>query len=445
MAVLPDYTIMKTTLLILQVTLIAAFIAAAATARAITFTAPERITDGTMRYQLARNSSRAIAFDSDDRLHLVYWVGGETTTALAPSYVYYRSWTNAGGWTAPQNIDDSFASATRLGGRHPSLIVKGDDSIFVTWHDHRHGSSPAAYNDNTEIYADQKSKTGSFSATDIRLTTSSSGNGGDNGYVPQPVLDANGRIIIAWYDFNANASTADIYLKTSDTAGAFNLADTMPQMRMTNLTDRSGAPSFSFPAITVTGDGARHLAWTSGSITGGALYCGDAAIGATFVTPTQLSTVAGDAFDPPHIAAAPDGTLWVLNADENGGANEKLTLRKRAAASSTFNAPIIIDPQTARQYGGAMAIGADGFIHLAWVDERAGAQVFYAKFNPANSQLSDEMAITSSGIWARPSIVLSSAGLPFVVLEEPTSLSNGDIWFVRPVSASAASTWDSYE
>ncbi|MCA9443974.1 MAG: hypothetical protein KC964_24480, partial [Candidatus Omnitrophica bacterium] len=62
---------------------------------------------------------------------------------------------------------------------------------------------------------------------------------------------ADGRVSIAWYDFGLDGDIADLFLKTSDPAGLFDLGETLTEMRITNKDDRGGNGSYSVPDLAV--------------------------------------------------------------------------------------------------------------------------------------------------------------------------------------------------
>jgi hypothetical protein len=338
-------------------------------------------------------------------------------------------------------VDHALQGATRIGARHPSLAIAPDDAVWIAWEDHRHGSSTFSYIDNNEVYANSKPAGGSFAASDIRLTTSTAGPPGDNAYTPKIVSLGDGRLSVLWYDFTANFDVADLYLKTSSNAGVFDTGESMASMRLTNETARSGAPSFTVPDVAVDASGTLHVTWATGEGAIADLYYGSVTPGGTL---SQQLLAAGVAsyFDPPRIAVAPGGDVWIANGD---GTN-KVTLRRKPAASSTWDSPIDIATQTAPSAGPTMAFADSGDLHLAWVDERSGSHVYHALFS--GGSLTDEQAVTiTSGEYARPVVLLDAQENPFLLYEVKSNaaLPGGDLWFVQPDVPTAVWSWESYQ
>jgi hypothetical protein len=409
------------------------------------FTPPERITGGDAKYQLSRTASHVMALDSGGRLHIVFWQGGVATTPTTPSFVYYRNWSF--GWSPKIALDNSAVGSSHLGGRHPSLVVTDDDDVFVVWHDHRHCTAAGNWIDNVEIYGDLKPANGTFSPDDIRLTNSSAPHPGDNSYTPKVAKGPDGRLSLLWYDYNADRNTSDLYLNTSDTAGVFNGSLPMASYRITDAAERGGGPSFTVPDIAVDGNGTRHLAWAGGLGPGVNLYYAEAPEGASHVTEQLLAAGATDFFDPPHIEAAPNGDVWVVYGDDSALGGEDIFLRRRRDGQPSFDPPVTIAADPARQYAPDIEVDALGMAHLVWIDNRGGAHVEYAVYDPNASLLSDEQALTpGTGPWARPALLLDSEGGVYVLWEEDISVSAGDIWFTttkKPV-LSSVENWTAY-
>lgn len=390
-----------------------------------------------------------MAFDSVGELHFAYWSGGSVTMPSAPSYIYHRSWTYGGGWSTQTEIDDSVQAAQHVGGRHPTLAITPDDTVWVAWHDHRHGTSGGSWIDNIEMYADKRPSGGSFSASDLRLTTSTGLGSGLNGFTARlGVHPATGIISVGWYDFEANSSVSDIYLKSSDGSGNFNLAETIPAMRATNEALRAGTPAYTVPDMVVDSTGARHLTWAGGSGADVNLYYGTAATGSTALSEVLLGAAVTDFFDPPHITTDSNNDVWIAYADDTLVNNENIVLLRRRAGQPTFDAPFAVKSSAAREYSVDHAIDASGKLHLVWVDERSGRHIYYGRYNPATTTLETEVRITlATGSWIRPAILLRGSDL-YVIYEQDTNpLNAGDLWFTTTFEPNAieVDAWRNYE
>ncbi|MCG3197425.1 MAG: hypothetical protein HUU16_12755 [Candidatus Omnitrophica bacterium] len=412
------------------------------------FTAPQRITNGAAKYNLSRTPNSILALDSAGKLHLTYWSGGIQTTPGTPSYVYYRSWTVTEGFSPQVSIDDSRVGPNHVGGRHPSITVTADNTVWVVWHDHRDSTADGNWINNVEIYGDRLPPGGSFGSTDIRLTNTNAGHPGDNGYTPKIARGPDGRLSLAWYDSHfSSGDFADIFLKTSDPLGVFDLGEPMSAMRLTDLADHPTIP-YSVPDFAVDSSGTRHLAWAGGYGPDVNLYYAAAPLGATTVQEVLLAPGATDFFDPPRMVCAPNGDVWIACGDDSNPQGEDVVLFRRRAGQPTFDPPISIAPDPARQYAPDLEVDSQGKVHLVWVDERGGAHVLYGVYDPLLDQLLEEQPVTPEpGNWARPSLALGPDGDTHVIWEEDRALGEGDIWFCttkRPPTSSVEA-WSLYE
>ena len=436
---------MKAVPAILLAPLIPAALLLPGISRAADFAAPVAVTDGSGNDQLARNPGHCAAFDSLGRLHLVYWQGGVRTSETTPSFVYHTRWDPVDGWSAPVILDNSESGGAHIGGRHPSLAIQPGDTVFVTWHDHRHSTaSPGAWIDNVEIYADKMPLGGTFSSSDIRLSETSAPHLGDSGYVPIPAALDDGSLAVTWYDFNADNQVSDLYIKYSGTNGDFS-TEPLSSLRLTDLDDRGGSPSYTLADLAVDSNDDRFAIWIEG--TGGASPIHFASVPKP---PSILaeSTIASDCagyFDPPKIVAAPNDDLWVVYTDVSGSDGDVLLLR-RPAGGGAFDAPVNLASQAGiEESAGDLAVDDSGDVHAAWIDERNGRHVFYSRLAAPGYTAAEEIQVTeTAGPWERPAIVLNGGGEPWILFEENSSGSEGTIWAASPPPTNTTDSWSIY-
>lgn len=422
----------------------------AETATAATFSAPEKITDTAAKYQLSRTANSIMALDCSGRLHLTYWSGRIVTNPANPSYIYYRTWKPGEEWTAQVTIDESMVDGDHVGGRHPSLTLTPEGGVWVVWQDHRHCTPAGNWIDNTELYGDFKpTGASSFINGDIRLTATSALHTGDNGYTPKIALDAEGRLSLLWYDYHSNQGISDLYIKTSNTAGVFDLGESIDSMRVTVASERGNTPPFTVPDLALDAAGSRHAVWAAGEGSGVDMYYGVFALDGGS-TVTLLRPGATDFFDPPHTAIAPSGDLWIACADLSVQSGPKLVLLRRGEGETGFDAPRTVTTPGITRFPD-LKIDDQGKVHLVWVDERAGTKVYYGVYDPDLETLTEEVDLgVSSGSWVRPSLVLDPGGNADIVFEKSVGLPAGEIWFTSSRTAAiehcplGARQWSSY-
>lgn len=419
-----------------------------------TFSEPEIVTDGATRYRLSRSTTSSTGFDDAGVLHAAYWSGFDGGTSPAfPSFVYHRTWTRQTGWSAATIVDDSEDGlGAHVGGREPSLAFDQAGGVWVAWHDHRHSTALGNWIDNLEIYADYLPEEGAFSSSDIRLTNTSAGGAGDNGYTARLAAGPDGATHVAWFDFHFDGNVSDIFLKKSDASGIFDLGETMADMRLTDLADRGGMPAYATPDLAVDHLGFRHLVWTTGFGGGGDIYYGQLAVGATTASETLLAPGSGDFFDPPRVVAASNGDVWVAFGDDAGpGGNENVTLMLREVVGrgvGSFGAPIPVTSDPGRQYAPDLEVDSAGMVHLAWLDRRGGQRhIYYGVFDPNLGALAFEVQVTTeSAEWDRPALSLNGDGDVFLLFERNAGPAAGDLWFATTIAPLAADgAWERFQ
>lgn len=411
------------------------------------FSTPAKITDGTRKYQMSRTANGIMAVDSAGTLHVTYWAGGISTTPGSPSYVLYRSWNPVQGWSEQESIDDSTYSGYHVGGRHPSLALTADESVWVVWHDQRHCTPLGNWINNTEIYGDLRPRGGSFSSTDTRLTLTSASHYGDNSYTPKIARGPDGKLNLVWYDFHYDYDVSDLFLISSDSSGVFTPVEDLSSARITNKGDRGGAPAFTVPDIAVDAAGTRHLVWVAGSGAGVDLYYGSVSSAGSVSTPIKLASAAADFYDPPHITTGMNGDVWVMYGDDTVVDQEEITILKKTTGQTSFDSPFTFPADSARQYGVDGVTDSQGRLHLVWVDEREGIQIRYGLYDPVSNSLNSEKVLTESdNYWMRPSIERDSNGNLYVLWEEDISASEGEIWFTTnwEPGTTAVEAWREY-
>ncbi|MCA9438339.1 MAG: hypothetical protein KC978_21315, partial [Candidatus Omnitrophica bacterium] len=267
---------------------------------------------------------------------------------------------------------------------------------------------------------------------------------------PKIATHSDGMVSIAWYDFGLDGNIADLFLKTSDPAGVFDLGETLPQMRITNKNDRGGIGSYSVPDLAVDLDGNHHLCWVSGLGAAADLFYAEAIEGGTTVNGTLLQPGATDFFDPPHITVSEEGDVWIAYADEalKGIGDEDIVILRRRAGQPGFDTATPVLTDSAREYGPDIEIDSKGFVHLVWVDERSGTHVYHGIFEPENLTLLSEVKLTETdGNWERPSILLDDRDQVYVLWEEEIGFNSGAIWFSTDAAepSSRVGNWNLYD
>ncbi len=419
---------------------------------ALVFSPVTKLTDNAHRYRLSKVGNSIMEFDSiEGKLHLVYWAGEDAVTSTMPSYIYYRTWTSSTGWSAQQSIADSFAdSSLYIGGRHPSVAISGNGRLWTVWHDHRNcHSSPGNWIDNIEIYGDCKTAATDFTDTDIRLTNSTAGHLGDNGYSPKIISLNDNRFAIVWYDFSLDRTTSDLFLNMSDTNGNFNPDETISDMRLTNSSNRESGISYSVPDIAVDGNGFLHLVWTEGFGSIGNLYYG-MATSEGILSSEQLFRANGANYnEPAHITSDKDGNIWIIWTDRRNQSNPDIYLIMYDILQSSFKDEIRVTAAPTFQRFADIEFTNDGLGYILWIDgEGIESKVIFSTFNSTANDLSEEIVIASNpGRWSNVSLELINDNSIMIIMERDLGTSDSGLYYTigTYVKPSSVDNWQYYE
>ena len=412
------------------------------------FLPEERVTplDG-RNYEMTRNPNHAMAVGRDGTVHLVFWDGLSDTSTSHPSTVWYCRRDPAGRWGAPEVVDDSYTSqGMRIGGRHPSLVLRPTGEVRVFGHDYRNCSASKKWIDNIEIYADSRPPSGSFSSNDLRLTTTTAAHDGDNGYVPQAVAAPSGEIFVAWYDYHFNRSLADLFLIKSDTQGRFP-PQPLDSWRLTNIVQRGDGISYTLPDLALDSSNTAHIVWTKDNLAGYRAYSARRDSGGTLSTPAVLSPVGSDFYDPPHITAGPRGDIYAIWTDHGGVGNTAIYAARLRPGMSAFDPAMRVTLAAAVALHGDAKVDSLGLLHVAWADRRGGtAAVFYGVFDPDRAVLLSESKISEgSDDSIRPCVALNESGRVYIAWLDYRH-GNGQIYFRTNQQLSRASVqWNQYQ
>jgi len=418
------------------------------------FQSPLALTDSSEIFQLSRNSNNSAAFDSNGRLHVTYWSGEFSTTPDTPSFVYYQNWTLADGFSSRESIDDSFydngTSLVKYGGRHPSLAIRNDDSVYVTWHDSRHAdpNPPAGAIDNLEIYLDVKPSGGSFSSTDIRISNTSAVHLGDNSYNPSIIAKGDGSISILWHDFNFDPDVSDIFNLTSDTNGSFT-SQPILNLRLTDADDRTALPfidrGYSLADHAVDNSYNIYSVWTNSYSADGGLYFAEIPSSPAIVSEQVLNASVGGFFDPPKITAAPNGDLWIFATRINGSEKDLIAYRKLNGQSNVGTVINLSNQSNVSEFAVDGEIDSLGQVHLSWIEGTTNRSVHYGLYDPNTSTMIETAELTETvGDYQRTTLVLDSSDRPYIFFDS-VGVSSGDVYFVAPAVESSAEAWNEYE
>lgn len=419
------------------------------------FLPEERVTSDPREYRLALNPNRSMQVGRDGTVHLVFWEGSieDSVSTGKPSAIWYSRRTPAGTWIPPVAVDNSYTSAGwRLGGRHPTMVLGSDGTIYVFWNDYRHCTAKGNWMDNVEIYMDVCPPGGTFSDHDIRLTSTSAPHKGDNGYAPKAAISSVGEISLAWHDYHFDPEIADIFLMQSDRQGHFDTEVSIDSHRVTTFSLQSNGASPAFADVTVDRNGNHHLTWTkslteTGRINFGVSYACIDSLG-RLTTSTLFTPHGAWYFNPPQIAASPNDDIYILWSEPSTSDEpDSLFISRRRPGSNGFDPPDQIVASSS-PFSANMTLDGEGIIHVVYTNSPATG-VFYKHYNPETQISGPEHRISEDATPVEYSkatccIAVDDRGQVFVAWEDYRH-GNGQIYFranVQPTTARVA--WDRY-
>ncbi len=188
-----------------------------------------------------------------------------------------------------------------------------------------------------------------------------------------------------------------------------------------------------WPDVAVTPNGTTHMVYAGGnriyhrSKPGGGDWSGKLLI-------------AEDNFpNPVRLAAAPDGSLWVVWRDADGTA---IRYRRSTDGGQTWNFGGDVASQSGNMSMPDIAIGSDNVPHVVWYLRQGAANENTARYADWNGSGWNVGNIGGGdGYVADPSIVVDGGNAQHVVYRRQ----NGDNWIVQYVARGAGQSWGSQE
>ena len=370
----------------------------------IPFDPAATVTSSSENVEFSRIPHGQIAADSQGRIHLVYSI--MDATASSPIYhVMYRRMEN-GVFSPPIRVDRGEIG----GGRHPSLALDAKDTLHVVWHDYRNCTAAGHGVDNIEIYYSRKAIDGDFLASDIRLTQTQADHKADNGYLPRIYAAPDGRLHVAWYDFNRDGIHAEIFLKSSDPLGVFDFQPGIDSERIAGLEEGGEFASFWTPNLAPDGEGNLYVQW--GFSQG---YTGSYQIQARTVSANRslgaIETLAGEGgtfYDPPRLAYDGQGNLGLAYEIPSDGMS-RVVIQYRPKGG-TWESPIVVNSGETDAVQPDMAFDSQGQVYVVWQENTGNhGTIVLALVDPASRTVKFRQRISGEEEDARtPTLALDS-------------------------------------
>ncbi len=372
--------------------------------------APVPLSDSGVDSEFGLNHS-PVVYDAEGGLH-VAWADRDTPAQSYQIYARHRRWAT---WSSAELVvpyDDPFPDAL-LGAKYPSLGAAGD-SLFMAWHDYRHGGIA-----NAEIYARAYARaTGAWQGEWRVTTTRNQANPGDNGLVPT-LLATGDQLDLIWFDFRWDPNRADLFSAHRSAAGWVTaLGDSADIVVAGAVTAGFDA---RYPALARAADGTVHAVWAESGPLASRLRHARRQNGAWLPPHTVVQGTSG--LSAPTVAVDPAGTVhMVWRTAVPGGA----TLRTVEWDGFTYTEPTDLVEPGAFPDEPCLAAAPDGTLHLVWHDARLGLvnrEVWYRSRPPAGAWpvAGDRNISEAEGRSDRPTVVADAFGHHAVVWRDDRS------------------------
>lgn len=308
-------------------------------------------------------------------------------------------------FSAPRNVsNNSDYSYT------PQVAVDPNGTIYMAWED-----DTAA---NSNILFSRSTDGGATFSTPINLSNAS-----EYSYNPRIAVGSAGDVNVVW-EYETSDNTDIMFSHSTDAGATF----ATPLNLSNDPADSENAQ------IAVDTAGNVFVVWENDSVNLGVLFSHSTDAGATFSTPTVLSTNTSGSYSP-QIAIGPNGNLGVVWEDD-----AQLTADISFSYSSnhgvSFSAPRSLSNHTGNSASPVIAIDLSGNIDVVWENDTTGSfDIFFSRSVDKGATFSVPSDISNSGAAQASQIGLDAKGNINVVWQENTP---SDIYFARSSDGGAS-------
>ena len=290
----------------------------------------------------------------------------------------------------------------------PQIAVDAAGNIYAVWEDDTANNSNILFSRSTDGGA-------TFSAP--RNLSNSSG----WSFGPRILVDSHGGIDVVWVD--PTPGNQDIFFSHSTDGGA---TFSMPQNLSNDAAD-SGSPQ-----IAADTNGNISVVWESDDIKYGVLYSHSTDGGATFSTPVNLTTNPTGSFGP-QIAVGADGSINVAWEDDFNFQSD-ICFSRSTDKGATFSTPKNLSSNAGNSFAAQVAVDPSGNINVVWMDDTPGHYViFLSRSADQGASFSSAKSLSnSSGNSSSPQIGVDANGGTYVAWQgNIPPATNNHIFFSR--------------
>jgi BNR repeat-like domain len=296
----------------------------------------------------------AIAIDSSNAIHIVWFVEKLVNNATHRE-VYYKRSTDGGTTWGPVH---KLAGTSGTSKYYPAIAIDSANTIHVVWQD----DTPV----NLEIYYKMSTDGGATWKAAKRLTWTAG-----NSYVPDIAIDSRDAIHVVWQDYTPGNN--EIYYKRSEDGGA-----TWSAAQRLSWTSGYSVS----PAVAIDSGGAIHVVWDD--ITPGndeVYYKKSEDGGVTWGVAKRLTWSSGNSWCP-VIAIDSTDLIYIVWMDDTPGKSE-IFCRLSTDRGGTWNVLQRLTWSSISSMYPAIDRDSSDFIHVVWWGEAPGdeghGEIYYKK------------------------------------------------------------------
>jgi parallel beta-helix repeat protein len=313
----------------------------------------------------------------------------------------------------------------------PSLAVGLDGTVHIAWSDNtNYGGSGS---DEDIFYKKYVPGTG-WSITEVVSTESSKGS-----LYPSLDLGPNGEIHIAWVDFTpyygGSGTDWDIFYKR------WTLESGWTTTEVVSTSDRYS----DSPSLVVDADGKVHIAWQEAYVNSPSCIFyrrWSPCIG--WSTVEMVADGTSNSIDP-SLAVDSDGNIrivWADNTDYGGSGTDYDIFHKMRSEEMGWIGFHEISRSAVDSFSPSLAVGPEGTLHVAWIEQN----IFYSKNTIAGWKAAEMIPLVSSSSPMTLSLAVGSDGLVHLAWNDESSYggsgNDSDVFYQR---RSLVSGWTTTE
>ena len=322
-----------------------------------------------LTYNSGSSKRPAIAIDSNDHLHVVWY-----DSTPGNWEIFYKQSTDSGtSWITKR------LTYTSGGSSNPAIAIDSNNQIHVVWENYNHG--------NPEIY--YKKSTDNGTTWTIQRLTYNSG----SSFKPAIAIDSNNHIHVVWY--NEIMGNSEIYYKKSTDNGT--------TWTIQRLTYNSG---YSYrPSIAIDSNNYIHVVWYDETPADPEIYYKKSTDSGSSWATKRLTYSEGGSYDP-VIATDLNNQIHVTWQDNNPGNCEIYYKLSIDSGISWITKRISYTSDNSHEP--AITIDSNNHIHIVWMD-----------YNPGNAEIYYKLSTDYGNHWntQRFTYNLGNSGNPVIAID----------------------------